>query len=94
MGSYDHGAQRRNEELLQALFASVAFGNLAAAQENLLMIANAASGYLAELAAQSRYDLARPYCAPELVEAFVLPVPGHKPGMMLSGHAISSSKTR
>lgn len=94
MYSYNDSEARREHDLLQALFASVAAGNIEAAQADLRMIASGTSGRIAELAAQAGYDLARPYRAPDLATPFVLPIPGHTPGMTLSGHHFAPSAKR
>lgn len=88
------GEQRRVDELLQTLFASVAAGNIEAAQRDLQMIGSSLSGRLGEMAAQARFDLNRPYRAPDLATPFVLPIPGHTPGMTLSGHHFAPSAKR
>lgn len=92
MRYYNESEQRRQDELLKALFTSVASGNLGSAQSDLRMIAAALSGPIGEMAAQAGFDRNRPYSAPDLAVPFVLPIPGHEPGMTLSGHAFVSGR--
>lgn len=83
---------RRESEMLAALFAVVARGDIEAAQANLGLMAISLSGPVGELAAQAHYDRHRPYAVPDMTEPFVLPVPGHTPGMTLSGVAFGSGR--
>lgn len=85
------GEERRNEEMLAALFSLVMAGDIRAAQANIGLMAMSLSGHIGELAAQAHYDRHRPYTAPDLAP-FTLPVPGHEPGMTLSGVAFGKSR--
>lgn len=82
----------RQQELIQALFNAVAAGDLKAAQDRLRMIVAAHGGQEADWAQEAFAKQHRPYAAPDMATSFVLPVPGHAPGMTLSGVAFGSAR--